>query len=95
MTVTLSNFVQPPANATAPSPGASATRRLLATRRRLLSNPAPVLEGLTKAGGDDSASKEIWSGDPILVRSSFYIVNFCGYAPAITKEVRELRVRPR
>lgn len=33
-------------------------------------------------------AKEIWSGDTIFVRSSIYIVNFCGYAPSTTRQVR-------
>lgn len=101
VTVTLSNYQQPPAtdtNGTSPGTNASATpgsgtRRLLHSGlahgrkgRVLLSNPAPVLEGFEKVGEGES-SKEIWTGDPIYVRSSFYIVNFCGFAPSITKEV--------
>ncbi len=105
VTVTLSNYQQPPATPNPPSSspgtnasatsgsGSSGTRRLLHNGlthgrrgRSLLSNPAPVLEGFEKVGEGES-SKEIWAGEPIYVRSSFYIVNFCGYAPSITKEV--------
>lgn len=54
--------------------------------RRLLSNPAPVFEGFDSITLSDAA-KEIYTGDTIFVRSSVYIVNFCGFQPSVTKQV--------
>ncbi len=54
--------------------------------RRLLSNPAPVFEGFESITLGDTA-KEIYTGDTIFVRSSVYIVNFCGFQPSVTKQV--------